>query len=238
LLVTAALTALARRALDLVPDGARLGLGSGHAAEAFLDALAEGVRGGLRVSGVPTSEATARRARDLGIALDTLDDAAPLDLTIDGADEVEGGTLNLIKGWGGALVRERIVAAASRRQVILVTREKLVGRLGARGRLPIEVLPFAAPFCLRRIEHLAAFGLHPQVRTELGRTFVTDNGNWILDCALPPQDDPAGLERALRAIPGVIDTGLFLGTADLVLVADDEGVQEWHRSGGVAQSGS
>jgi ribose 5-phosphate isomerase A len=151
-------------------------------------------------------------------------------VTIDGADEVERGTLNLIKGWGAALVRERIVAAAARRQVILVTKEKLVDRLGGRGKLPVEVLPFAAPFCRRQIERLDGFGgLRPVLRRDPNRPVITDNGNWILDCALQPQADSAALERALRAIPGIIDTGLFLGTASLVLVDEDGTVHEMRR---------
>jgi ribose 5-phosphate isomerase A len=225
-------TVVASRALELVPDNSRIGLGSGRTTEAFIHALAERVKQGLRVRGVPTSEHVARLARSLGIPLDTLDDQAPLELTIDGADEVEPTTLNLIKGWGAALVRERIVAAASKRQVIIVTGEKLVDRLGARGRLPVEVIPFAAPFCQRQMEQLAvAGGLRPAVRQRDGRPLVTDNGNWILDCQLGPQDDPAGLERALRAIPGVVDTGLFLGTAALVLVAEGGKVRELRRLG-------
>lgn len=218
-----ALTALAAKALEFVPDGARVGLGTGHAAEAFMHALAQHVRQGLRVRAVPTSEETARLARSLGIEPDTLDADEPLAVTIDGADEVERGTLNLIKGRGGALVRERVVAAAARRQVILVTPEKLVGRLGERGLLPVEVLPFAAPFCRRRV---AALGPKPELRLRDGRPFVTDNGNWVLDCGIEPLDDPAALERALRAVPGVVDTGLFLGTASVVLVARDGHVEE------------
>jgi len=224
------LTALAAKALGWVADGARIGLGTGHTVEPFLEALAGRVSAGLRVRGVPTSEATACRARSLGIPLDTLDAAEPLDLTIDGADEVEQATLNLIKGWGGALVRERIVAAASRRQIILATAEKLVDRLGARGKLPVEVLPFAAPFCRRKIEQLSGFGrLRPVPRGGADQPFVSDNGNWILDCAIEPQSDPAALERALRAIPGVVDTGLFLDTASLVLVAQAGNVLELRR---------
>jgi ribose 5-phosphate isomerase A len=218
------LALLAARALDFVPDGARIGLGTGRAATAFVHALAARVGQGLRVRGVPTSEATGRLARELGIPLDTLEAPEPLEVTVDGADEVERGTLQLVKGWGGSLVRERIVAAASRRQVILVTAEKIVDRLGARGKLPVEVLPFAAAFCRRRIEQL---GLRPAVRqAEDGQPFVSDNGNWILDCGVGPLSDPAGLHRDLRAIPGVIDTGLFLGTASLVLVALGGTVQE------------
>jgi ribose 5-phosphate isomerase A len=220
-------TALVARALELVPDGARIGLGSGRTAAAFTRALGERVHQGLRVRVVPTSEATGRLATEQGIPLDALDSAEPLEITVDGADEVERPTLNLIKGWGAALVRERIVAAASRRQVILVTPEKLVDRLGARGRLPVEVVPFAAPFCRRRIEEIAVpGGLRPSLRLLDGRPLVTDNGNWILDCALGPQDDPAALERALCAIPGVVDCGLFLGTASLVLVGEGMAVRE------------
>lgn len=223
-----AFATLAAHALELVPDGARIGLGSGRTATAFIHALAERVRQGLRVKGVPTSAATGQLALELGIPLDTLDPSEPLELTIDGADEVERGTLNLIKGWGAALTRERIVAAASKRQVIVVTPEKLVDRLGARGRLPVEVIPFAAPFCRRRIEALTQMGsLRPSLRLGPDRQPVlTDNGNWLLDCALEPQAHPAELEQALCAIPGVVDCGLFLQTTDLVLVAEGEGVRE------------
>jgi ribose 5-phosphate isomerase A len=227
--VDAALSALAAKALDFVPDGARIGLGTGRAATAFLHALAGRVHQGLRVRGVPTSEAIGSLARSLGVAVDTLDADEPLAVTIDGADEVERGTLNLIKGRGGALARERIVAAASRRQVILVTPEKLVSRLGERGVLPVEVLPFAEPFCRRRV---AALGLRPELRLHDGAPFVTDNGNRVLDCAVGPIGDPAALEAALCAIPGVVDTGLFLGTASLVLVGRVDGVEEMHRGQG------
>jgi ribose 5-phosphate isomerase A len=214
------LAALATRALDFVRDDSVVGLGAGRAASAFVRALAARTRGGLRVRGVPASEDTARLARELGIALVGLE--AELDLTVDGADEVDRG-LNLIKGYGGAFVRERIVAAASRRQVILVTADKLVDTLGGRGRLPVEVLPFALPLCQRRLEDL---GLKSALRTREERPFVTDNFNVIVDCTVGPIADPAALERAILAIPGVIDTGLFLGTADTVLVSDGETVRE------------
>src|SRR2546425_161892 len=201
------LVALATRALDFVEDGSVVGLGAGRAASAFVHVLAGRVREGLRVRGVPASEETARLAREL---------------PVDGADEVDR-ELNLIKGYGGAFVRERIVAASSRRQVILVTTEKLVEMLGSRGRLPVEVLPFALPLCRRRLDDL---GLKPALRSSEERPFVTDNFNVIVDCAVGPIADPAGLERAILAIPGVIDTGLFLGTADTVLVADGQTVRE------------
>ena len=200
-----------------------MGLGAGRAATAFVGALAARVRHGLRVRGVPVSEATAELAEELGIPLVGLE--VEIDVTVDGADEVDPD-LNLIKGYGGALVRERIVAAASRRQVILVERDKLVPRLGSRGRLPVEVVSFALPLCRRR---LAALGLGPALRMAGARPFVTDNGNVILDCVVGPIADPPGLDRALRAIPGVVDTGLFLGTADTVLVADGTAVRELSR---------
>ena len=217
------LEALAMRALGLVRDGTVVGLGTGRAATAFLHALAGRVRDGCRVKGVPTSEETERLARELGIPLVGLE--ADLDLTVDGADEVDP-ELNLIKGYGGALVRERIVAAASARLLILVTREKLVEVLGSHGRLPVEVLPFALPLCRRRLE---ALGLKPVLRTEEDRPFVTDNWNVIVDCATGPIEDPHALERTILTIPGVVDTGLFLGIADTVLVADGVTVRELDR---------
>jgi len=214
------LEALATRALDFVRDDSVVGLGAGRAASAFVRALAARVREGLRVRAVPASEETGRLARELGISLVGLD--AELDVTVDGADEVDP-RLNLIKGYGGAFVRERIVAAASRRQIILVTADKLVETLGSRGRLPVEVLPFALPLCRRRLEDL---GLKPALRTYEDRPFVTDNFNVIVDCAVDSIADPATLERAILAIPGVIDTGLFLGTTAVVLVAHGQTVRE------------
>ncbi len=206
---------VAAHAVALVRDGAVVGLGSGRAAAAFVRALGRRVQEGRAVRGVPTSEATAALAREVGILLVELD-RVPLDLTVDGADEVDPD-LNLIKGYGGALVRERIVAAASRRQIILVTAEKLVPRLGTHGRLPVEIVPFARPLCERRLE---ALGCPPRLREADGRPFVSDNGNFILDCAIAPLDDPPALERDVRRIPGVVDTGLFLGTVDTVVVAE------------------
>ena len=214
------LAALATHALGFVKAGDTVGLGSGRAASAFVHVLAGRVREGLRARGVPTSEETERLARELGIDLVGLE--AEIEVTVDGADEVDRD-LNLLKGHGGALVRERIVAAASRRQIILVTADKLVEALGAHGPLPVEVMPFAAPFCRRRLEDLV---LKPTLRLHDERPFVTDNFNVIFDCATGPIDDPARLERRIRAIPGVIDVGLFLGTADLVVVADGGSVRE------------
>ncbi len=219
----AAVESAAASALELIADGTRIGLGTGHATAAFVARLAERVRSGLRLVGVPTSEATAAQARSLGIPLGTLDDGEELALTVDGADEV-APNLDLVKGFGGALVRERIVAAASRRQVILVGHEKLVDRLATRGRIPIEVVPFACRLVLRRVR---ALGLDPVVRLADGRRFISDNGNLTIDCSLatPLVDARAArvLEADLRAIPGVVDTGLFLGTAERVLVGYPDG---------------
>lgn len=220
---------LAAGALAHVRDGMRVGLGSGRAASTFVRALGARVRKGLHVRGVPTSESVARLARDLGVPLGGLDEGI-VDLTVDGADEVDP-RLDLIKGYGGALVRERIVAAASRRVVILVGREKLVPMLGARGRLPVEVIPFGAPLTLRE---LADLGCRPALRVVEGRPFVTDNGNWIVDCGVRPIEAPAAFARDLRALAGVVDTGLFLGVADLVLVADATGIREMRRGDSTA----
>lgn len=210
---------LGARAAALVPDGAVVGLGSGRAAEAFVAALAARVRAGLRVRGVPTSTGTATLAARLGVPVVPLPDV-PLLLTVDGADEV-APSLDLVKGYGGALVRERIVAAASERQVILVGAEKLVPVLGSRGRLPIEVNPVGFPLVRRR---LAAMGLAAAARLGSdGRAVVSDNGGLIVDARIGPLADPHGLDREIRAIPGVVDTGFFLGTAALVLVGEPDG---------------
>jgi len=202
------------RALELVADGSTIGLGSGRAASAFVRALGERVRAGLRVRGVATSEATAALAREAGIPLTTLDEAGELALTVDGADEVDPRH-NLIKGYGRALVREKVVAASSQRLVILVGPEKLVPCLGSRGKLPVEVVPFARPLCERR---LAALGCRPVLWATDGTPRLTDNGNLILDCGVAAIDDPPRLEADIRAIPGVVGTGLFLGMANSVLV--------------------
>lgn len=208
---------IVERALELVQDGTRIGLGSGRAAQAFVRAVGERLRGGrMHVEGVPTSEETARLAKREGIPLLTLAEAGTLEMTVDGADEVDS-QLDLIKGYGRAMVREKVVAASSRRLVILVGDEKLVPRLGTRGKLPVEVIPFAVPLCQRRLSDV---GCRPVPFMMEGRPFVTDNGNHILDCEVGPIADAARLEADIRAIPGVVGTGLFLGMADTVLVGD------------------
>jgi len=222
-----ALERVAARALEMVADAKVIGLGTGRAASTFLRALGAQVRAGRTVRGVPTSEASAALAREMGIPLTGLDEPS-IDATVDGADEVDPA-LNLIKGYGGALVRERIVAVASRRQIILVGSEKLVPVLGSHGRLPVEVVPFALPLVLRR---LTRPGCEPVVRTLEGRPFISDNGNLVVDCAVAPINDPAAFDAWLRAVPGVVGTGLFLGTADTVLVGEADGVRELRRPAG------
>jgi ribose 5-phosphate isomerase A len=212
---------IVERALELVSNDSRIGLGSGRAAHMFVKALGERLREGrLRVKGVPTSEETATLARQEGIPLLTLAEAGILDLTVDGADEVDP-RLDLIKGYGRALVREKIVAASSRRLVILVGDEKLIPQLGTRGKLPVEVTPFALPLCERRLGELGCRPVpFPSPEGKGSGLFVTDNGNHILDCQIDPIPDPPRLEMDIRAIPGIVGTGLFLGMAETVLVGD------------------
>jgi ribose 5-phosphate isomerase A len=205
------------RALAFVHDGDAIGLGSGHASAEFIVELGDRVRAGLKVRGVPTSRASEELARRAGIPIISLAEGLPLTLTVDGADEVDP-SLNLIKGYGRALVREKIVAAASRKLVILVGPGKEVPVLGSRGKLPIEVVPFGLPLCQERLTKL---GCKPILYEENGAAFVTDNGNYILDCLIAPILHPEQFEEHLRAIPGVVGTGLFLGMADTVLVGDD-----------------
>lgn len=215
-------TGAAAAALEWVEDGMRLGLGTGRAASAFVEALGARVAEGLKVTGVPTSEATGRLAGGLGIPLARLEEVERLDLTFDGADEVDP-RLDVIKGYGAAMVREKIVAASSDRLVILVGPEKLVDALGGRGRLPIEVLPFGEALVARELRHL---GLEAERRRDdAGETVVTDNGNWILDARLVPPVDPRALEAAIVALPGVLGTGFFLGMADAVVVDHGERVE-------------
>ncbi len=209
--------ALAAAALDMIQEGFVVGLGSGRAATAFVRALGSRVQAGLRVRCVPTSQATANLAAQLRIPVVSLHDVESIDVAVDGADEVDP-KLDLIKGLGGALVREKIVASASRRFVILVGVEKLVSALGEHGVLPVEVVPFGLASCRRR---LAQLGYPAMPRQADGKLFTTDNGNCILDCEVPVLVNPLELEQTLRAMPSVVGTGLFLGMAHTVLVADN-----------------
>lgn len=219
----AALNRVANAALTRVADGMTLGLGTGRAAEAFIERLGERVRRGMRVRGVATSKRSEELARRVQIDCVSLEEIDGIDVAFDGADEVTP-ELALTKGLGGALLRERVVAFEAERLVILVTPEKLVPKLGTRTAIPIEVVPFAATTAAR---HLRALGGEPAVRKKPdGFPLVTDNMNWILDTRFAPIDDPAGLHDEARKIPGVVDTGLFVKMADVVLVGGDDGVQE------------
>ena len=216
----------AERAIALVRPGMRLGLGTGSTARHFVDLVGAQVRKGLRIVGVPTSEATARQARELGIPLTTLDETPELDLTVDGADEIDGA-LRLIKGGGGALLREKIVAASSRRMVVIADASKRVAQLGSFP-LPIELVPFGAAATIRRVEQAAAaLGLAGPLtlRRRGGALFVSDGGHYILDCAFGAIADPEALAQALAFIPGVVDYGLFIGMASAAIFAGPAGVE-------------
>ena len=213
----AALDRLGEYALRYVKPGHAIGLGTGRAASAFIRAL---IASGIKVRGVATSRHSEQMAREGGIEVVGLDAVERIDVTIDGADEVDP-RLNLIKGLGGALVREKIVATASRREIILVGFEKLVRHLGEHRILPVEVVPFGAPLSVRLIKKL---GLRPVMRRNPdGTEMVSDNGNLIVDCKVDGTLNARRVDRELRAIPGVVDHGMFLGIANTVLVAQADG---------------
>lgn len=209
----------ALRALDEVRDGMIVGLGTGSTASHFIRELG---KAGLKVDGIPTSEESRRLAQEVGIRLTTLKEHFQIDLTVDGADEV-APNLDLIKGLGGALVREKIVAHASRRVVIVVDESKLVERLGAKTVIPLEVIPLAVPCLLHRLSELGGEG---RLRNKNGQTFISDNGNNIVDWNHGIIDDPSKLERELKSITGVVDSGIFAGVADCVIVAGTHGIRE------------
>jgi ribose 5-phosphate isomerase A len=211
--------AAAARAIEEIEDGMAVGLGSGSTAEIAVELLAARRP---RIVGVATSERTAQLARRLGLALATLDEHPRLDLVIDGADQVERGTLNLVKGLGGALLREKIVASAARRMIVMVDDSKLVGRLGGHTPLPVEIVAYGWRSTLDRLERA---GFHPALRGGTEHPFVTDGGNCIADCSIAAIDDPAGLERELSGLVGVIESGLFIGLASRVIVAGACGVE-------------
>lgn len=219
--------ALAAEALREVRGGQVIGLGTGYAATAFVRALAARVAAGVDVRGLPTSEATAALARELGIKLVTSDDVDVVDIAVDGADEVDPRG-DLIKGYGGALLREKVVATLARRFIVLVGADKLVPVLGSRGRLPVEVVPFAAAPCRRRLE---ALGYPVAVRMADGRPALSDNGNVLLDCRVRALTDPGQVDATLRAMPGVVGTGLFLGMAPTVFVWDGSRCRTFTREG-------
>jgi ribose 5-phosphate isomerase A len=212
----------ARRALEFVEDGMLLGLGSGTTSRMFIEELGERVKQGLRVRGIATSTASRQLAESLSIPMITFDDSPVLDLAVDGADEVGPG-LALIKGGGGALLREKIVASAARKFIVIADSSKLVDHLG-RFPLPVEVIQMALPVVARKLE---TFGLNPKLRHRPdGAEFITDEGNFIVDCSCGEILDPAKIAAEIRGIPGVVEHGLFLRMASFALIASDQGVIE------------
>ena len=210
----------AQRALEYVEDGMLLGLGSGTTSTMFIQELGERVKQGLRVRGIATSTASQQLAESLSIPITNFDESPVLDLAVDGADEVGPG-LALIKGGGGALLREKIVASAARRFIVIADSSKLVDPLG-RFPLPVEVIQMALPIVTRK---LAAFGVNPKLRHRPdGSRYITDEGNYILDCACGEIANPAKTAAEIRGIAGVVEHGLFLGMASVALIASDQGV--------------
>jgi ribose 5-phosphate isomerase A len=202
-------------ALDEIRDGMVVGLGSGSTASIFIRELG---KKGLRVLGIPTSEESGRIAREVSIPLTTFETHPDIDVTVDGADEVSR-ELDLTKGLGGALVREKIVAHASKRVVIIVDESKLVQQLGTKSPIPVEVIPLAVPRVLLQLKN-------SHVRDKGGKPFVTDNGNLILDWNSGPLDNPAEAEKRLKAMTGVVDSGVFAGVANIVIVAGSGGIRQ------------
>ena len=218
--------AAAERAVADVKPGMVVGLGSGSTAEIAIALLGRKVAAGLSIVGIPTSERTRALAHELGIPLTGFEAHPRIDLVIDGADQVERGTLNLIKGLGGALLREKIVAASARRMIVVVDSSKLVPRLGGQTPLPVEIASFGWPSTMQR---LRVAGYQPTLRKTGGQPFTTDGGNHIADCAIASIDDASRLEMELHALPGVMETGLFIGMASRVIVGGPQGVEELER---------
>jgi ribose 5-phosphate isomerase A len=215
--------AAALRAIDEVEDGMVVGLGTGSTAAFVVDGLGARVAAGLRLVGIPTSERTAAHARRLGIPISNFAEHQRLDLTIDGADEVQLGTLDLIKGLGGALLREKIVAAASERLVIVVDQEKLVEQLGEHTPVPVEVTQFGWQ---ATAVALAKLGCVPERRYTVGeQPYVTDGGNFILDCRFGPFADAKATEERIAMTVGAVESGLFVGRSSKVVVASTTGVE-------------
>ena len=215
--------AAAESAVKQITDGMIVGLGSGSTAAFAVSAIGRRVGEGLRIVGIPTSENTAAQARALKIPLTSLAEKPQVDVTIDGADEVEEGNLNLIKGRGGALLREKIVASASRKLVIIVHSSKLVSQLGANDPVPVEVVPFGWQSTARHLSNLDA---NPSLRQNAdGQPFQSDHGNYILDCSFGPIASAEKLARQLDHVVGVVEHGLFIGLASEVHVASASGVR-------------
>lgn len=218
--------AAAIEAVRMVRDGQVVGLGSGSTAELFIVELGKRVQmEGLDITGIPTSQKSEAIGREAGVPISTLEEHDVLDITVDGADEVDPN-LDLIKGLGGALLREKIVAKATHREVIVVDESKLVHQLGTKAPLPIEVIQFSHNHLARQISSL---GCSPNLRKADSKPYVTDNGNFILDCAFKGIEDAEGLEKRLKALPGVVETGLFLGIADTIIIGSPTGTRTMKR---------
>jgi ribose 5-phosphate isomerase A len=216
----------AERAIEFVQDGQVVGLGTGSTTRYAIMALGRLVENGLRIKGVPTSKDTEHLARELAIPLIDLNDTDKLDLCIDGADEVSLA-FDMIKGGGGALTREKLVAISSQRRIIIVDEEKLVPILGAAFRLPVEVLPFAWRLAAARLN---ALGCAPSLRERDGKPFETDNGNYILDCKFDAIRDPASMEKSIKLLPAVVESGLFVGIADTLVIGRSDTVEVRERA--------
>jgi ribose 5-phosphate isomerase A len=219
--------AAAETAVGMVESGMVVGLGTGSTAKLAVEALGKRVRDGLQIVGIATSEYTARQARELGISISSLAEHAEIDLTIDGADEIQRGTLDLIKGRGGALLREKVVASSSRRLIIIADETKLVDRLGAHFAVPVEVVQFEWQATERKLKKL---GAQTKLRAAPnGGSFITDGGNFIVDCIFGPIEAPASLDQQLNGVVGVVEHGLFLNMTSQAVVAGSEGVKVLQR---------
>jgi ribose 5-phosphate isomerase A len=232
-------TRAARAAVQAIPDGALIGLGSGTTVDAMLHELAARVRQGLQVTGIPASQHTASLATSLGIPLANLDEVSTLTVSIDGADEVTLPNLHLIKGGGGALLREKLIAASSQYRIIIVDSRKLVPALGSAHPIPVEVTPFGWRHTSTR---LATLGCQPLLRTAAPATlpggagaqsnqvpYITDGGNYILDCHFGSISEPGALATAIKTTTGVVEHGLFLDMTDRVYISADTGIQVYDR---------
>lgn len=209
------------KAAELVQDGMIVGLGTGTTVEFTIRKVGDMIKNGLNIQGIPTSNSTRKLAKELAIPLTTLDDHPEIDLTIDGADEVDG-SLNLIKGGGGALTREKIVAYHSKKEVIVIDGSKVVKALGIGSPLPVEVVKFGWIATKATLEKL---GCTVGLRTIMDEPFISDNGNYILDCEFERIVNPEALEQEINAIPGVVENGLFIGLVDEVIVGSKQGIK-------------
>jgi len=214
------------KAAELVQEGMVVGLGTGSTVHYTILALGRKVRGGMSVIGIPTSKATEKLAVTNGIKLSTLDEHPTIDMTIDGADEI-APNLDLVKGMGGALLREKVVASVSKHFIIVADESKIVQSLGSKSAVPVEVLPFALATVKKRLEGMCT---EAAVRTRGGFVYVTDNGNYMLDCRFKNIARPANLENEINSIPGVIENGLFLGMAERAILGTADGIRYIEKS--------